>query len=114
MRSESLAKLRNTDITELVSFQRSQREGNVLSGSERFGSVSIINHRLLGAIVIALLASGPVIGRVIGDGPLRNALLGPHEAVGVLVPAGAGGRRPRRPRAAPARARAAARGTTAA
>lgn len=35
---------------------------NNVSTAERFGSVSIINHRLLGAIVIALLASGLVIG----------------------------------------------------
>ncbi|MFP4127278.1 MAG: cytochrome b [Alphaproteobacteria bacterium] len=53
--------------------------------AERFGTVSIINHWLLAAVVIGLLASGLIIGELVGEGAIRNALLGPHKAVGVLV-----------------------------
>lgn len=53
--------------------------------ADRFGTVSIINHWLLAAVVIALLASGLVIGELVEEGAIRSALLGPHKAVGVLV-----------------------------
>lgn len=53
--------------------------------ADRFGTVSIVNHWLLAAVVIALLLSGLVIGELVEEGPIRAALLGPHKAIGVLV-----------------------------
>lgn len=48
-----------------------------------YGTVSIVNHWLLAAIVIGLLFTGFVAGEFV-EGETRTAWVSPHKAVGVL------------------------------
>jgi len=60
----------------------------VRDNADTFGGVSIVNHWMLAAVMIALLLSGFVIGELLADdSAVRSAIIHPHKAVGVLLTA---------------------------